>query len=126
MGIAIAIARGNDRRFTYCPVAALPMLKPQYLPGEFDTEEQALDAARSDSTIPHGSTFVVVGYFTPRLTKTEQRLTMLLSPEDYAKIGRGGPWAAEVTDLTTGQRWKARGAACSAPGCFCDAIVRPL
>jgi hypothetical protein len=63
--------------------------------------------------------------FTPRI-KGGERLKMFISNQDFAKIGRGMPWAAEVTDIDTGKRFKARGASCGSPGCFCDAVVRPL
>lgn len=60
-------------------------------------------------------------YFTPR-TKTE-RLKLVLSEADRAKIGRGRPWQAEVTDLQTGKRYHVEGAACGGDSCFCDATA---
>lgn len=64
--------------------------------------------------------------FTPRQQGSTHRLTLRLSDEDYAKIGRGAPWEAIVTDLDTGIQYRAKGAPCSMPRCFCDAIARRL
>jgi hypothetical protein len=62
--------------------------------------------------------------FTPRLSsEDDERLQMRLSDEDGAKIRRGERWQATVTDLNTGIRYKVRGAACSLPHCFCDAVI---
>jgi hypothetical protein len=38
-------------------------------------------------------------------------------------IPRGEEWERVVTDKITGRHWLVAGAACSAPGCFCDAII---
>lgn len=64
-------------------------------------------------------------FFTPRKAhNSDERLKMHLSPEDAAKIGRGRPWSAEVTDLDTKRRYSVKGAACGADAtCFCDAVV---
>lgn len=63
--------------------------------------------------------------FTPRLVNTDERLRMTLTAEDMAKVGRGKPWQALVTDQETGKRWHAKGASCGAV-CFCDAIVEEV
>jgi hypothetical protein len=64
--------------------------------------------------------------FTPRKgTTTDERHSMKLSPEDWAKIGKGRPWTAVVTDMTTGQRYVANGVDCGAD-CFCDAVAIPI
>jgi hypothetical protein len=47
---------------------------------------------------------------------------MTLSDDDWAKVRRGR-WRATITDTSTGLRYKVRGAACSIPNCFCDAVV---
>jgi len=60
--------------------------------------------------------------FTPH-TPNGVRLKMQLSENDWRKIKRGGRWSATVTDLLTGKRYKARGASCALPSCFCDAIA---
>jgi hypothetical protein len=63
--------------------------------------------------------------FTPRKgTTTDERHSMKLSPEDWAKIGKGRPWTAVVTDMTTGQRYVANGVDCGADF-FCDAVAIP-
>lgn len=59
--------------------------------------------------------------FTPRHGQTRLRLN--LSDDDMAKIGRGGPWSATVTDTNTGRVYDVKGAACDLPRCFCDAVV---
>jgi len=60
--------------------------------------------------------------FTPR-TKGGERLTMYLSNEDIAKIGRGRRWSATITNLEDNLNYKVKGAACNLPHCFCDAVV---
>lgn len=60
--------------------------------------------------------------FTP-LTQSGDRLRLKLSDGDFAKIRRGGPWTATVTDLPTGTVYDVRGAACDLGSCFCDAVV---
>ena len=60
--------------------------------------------------------------FTPRMPDG-QRAEMLLNAEDGAKMKRGRPWHAVVTDQLTGKRWEVAGAARGLPGCFCDAVV---
>lgn len=64
--------------------------------------------------------------FTPRLSGTDQRLSMTLSDPDYKKIRRGRRWSATVTDVRTGKKYRARGASCGSPSCFCDAIVKEV
>jgi len=62
--------------------------------------------------------------FTPRVSSTsEERLRLSINEQDLAKVKRGQPWKADVTDQLTGNRYRVRGAACDAPGCRCDAIV---
>lgn len=53
--VTIVIMKGCDGRYTYCPRPAIPILKPQYQPGEFDTAELALAAIIRDETIPSGA-----------------------------------------------------------------------
>jgi hypothetical protein len=63
--------------------------------------------------------------FTPRIGRdyNSERIEMRLSDEDIRKIERGHAWTAIVTDLETNQTWKVKGAACSAPNCYCDAVI---
>jgi hypothetical protein len=61
---------------------------------------------------------------TPRINaESNDRLTMSISDEDRAKICRGKPWQADVTDQNTGRRYHIRGAACGLPRCMCDAVI---
>jgi hypothetical protein len=60
--------------------------------------------------------------FTPRLQPSNVRLKLYLSSEDMAKVRRGR-WSATVTDLITGKVYKAKGAPCDLPRCYCDAIA---
>jgi len=64
--------------------------------------------------------------FTPRQWDSDERLRLQLNDEDEAKTRRRGIWRATVTDQATGKRYQARGAACSLPHCYCDAIVTEL
>jgi hypothetical protein len=62
--------------------------------------------------------------FTPRISaRSDERLNIAVSDEDYSKMKRGGPWRAEITDLNTGKRYLVRGAACGCRGCRCDAVI---
>ena len=62
--------------------------------------------------------------FTPRLSyATENRAHMELNLADIAKIKRGVRWSATVTDQKTGERYRAKGASCGLPRCFCDAVI---
>lgn len=62
--------------------------------------------------------------FTPRLASTDTaRAQMELNDSDYAKIGRGCEWQADITDQKTGKRYRVRGADCGAGRCFCDAVI---
>ena len=62
--------------------------------------------------------------FTPRYPASQERLHMALNEADFAKIGRGRPWQAFVTDQNTGKRYQVIGAECEAgPHCFCDAVI---
>lgn len=65
--------------------------------------------------------------FTPRMKVDNKwvRMNMSLDDVDILKIGRGH-WTAIVTDLLTGKSYRAKGTACSLPGCYCDAIVTIL
>jgi len=60
--------------------------------------------------------------FTPRDDRTGTRPQMQVSNEDRAKIVRG-PWEDTFTDLNTGRRYRVKGAACSIPACYCDAVI---
>jgi hypothetical protein len=60
--------------------------------------------------------------FTPRLADGI-RVKMRLNAKDMAKILRGIPWRAEVTDQSTGKSYRVRGAACPIPRCMCDAVI---
>ena len=51
------------------------------------------------------------------------RLELWVSAEDAAKVERGHPWSATVTDIPSGERYLLKGATCESPNCFCDAIV---
>jgi hypothetical protein len=64
--------------------------------------------------------------FTPVLKKTGKRIRMMLSIEDDKKIGRGGPWTAEVTDLNTGYRYRAWEKSCGIASCMCDAYAERI
>lgn len=55
--LLIVICKGADGRYSYMPARYVPILRPEYDTGEFDTEQQALDAARADCTIPRPATF---------------------------------------------------------------------
>jgi hypothetical protein len=60
---------------------------------------------------------------TPRLSEASaERLQMMLSAGDRDKVSRG-EWEEVLTDLQSGRRYKVRGAACSLPGCMCDAVI---
>ena len=63
--------------------------------------------------------------FTPRISMDSSvRQPMQLSEADHAKISRGKPWQAFVTDQNTGKRYQVIGAECEAgPHCFCDAVI---
>ena len=62
--------------------------------------------------------------FTPRMnSKSAERAHMELDELDLAKIQRGRPWKADITDRLTGKKYRVRGAACGSPGCRCDAII---
>lgn len=61
--------------------------------------------------------------FTPRLSDSSERMELQLSDEDHAKVLRGKPWEAPVTDLITGRTFLVRGACCGLPECFCDAVI---
>jgi hypothetical protein len=64
--------------------------------------------------------------FTPRKSATsDERYSLKLSVEDWAKTGRSARWHALVTDLNTGKQYMATGADCGAD-CFCDAIATPV
>ena len=60
--------------------------------------------------------------FTPRSLDGEKRFAWHISDEDLAKTRRGR-WTAIITNLEDGKRYKVRGAACSLPRCYCDAVV---
>jgi len=60
--------------------------------------------------------------FTPRDDSAETRPQMQISSEDRAKIYRG-PWEETFTDLTTGRRYRVKGAPCTIAGCHCDAVI---
>ena len=61
--------------------------------------------------------------FTPRISEqSQERKYMILSDVDYTKIRRGS-WSATVTDVNTGISYKVRGAPCSLPNCYCDAVI---
>ena len=68
------------------------------------------------------------GLFTPRMIVDGKwvRLKMQLSETDIKKIRSGGRWQTTVTDTLTGKRYKARGASCGLPNCYCDAIVKEV
>lgn len=51
------------------------------------------------------------------------RQDFLISPADSLKLTRGLGYKGEVTDLTSGRRFKVYGTACPAPKCYCDATV---
>ena len=60
---------------------------------------------------------------TPRSQDNSERYSWQVSGEDLAKIARGRPWTAIITNLTDRRRYKVRGASCGLPRCFCDAVV---
>ena len=51
------------------------------------------------------------------------RVRLRLSSKDMAKIGRGGPWEATITDLATKRAFLVRDAACSLGSCRCAAEI---
>lgn len=60
--------------------------------------------------------------FTPRQADGT-RLQLRLDAKDYAKIKREVAWSAIVYDHDSGHTFRVRGAECSLPNCFCDAIA---
>jgi hypothetical protein len=63
--------------------------------------------------------------FTPRTLKG-RRLSMHISAADAAKMKSGRRWTAVIRNLDNGQDYRAMGAECGLPTCFCDAVVVPL
>ena len=59
--------------------------------------------------------------FTPKFG--DERLTLYISNNDKARIGRGSPWKAIIKDVDTGDKYACKGMACSIPTCFCDAMA---
>jgi hypothetical protein len=58
--------------------------------------------------------------FTPRSKKIGERIAMQIKKVD---IPRGVVKKFYVEELVTGKVYKCRSAACSLPGCICDAII---
>ncbi len=56
--MTIAIFRGIDQRWSYCPIDAVDLLRGDC--GEFDTSDEATLAAVADESIPLGAIFEVV------------------------------------------------------------------
>ena len=54
---------------------------------------------------------------------SNERAALRLSPEDYAKIGQGHEWQADLIDLATLRSYTVCGCPCTVPGCFCDAVI---
>ena len=50
-------------------------------------------------------------------------VSLSLSYDDIAKIRRGSPWRATVTDLRTGRKFVVKDADCGAGSCRCAARV---
>ncbi|SRR6266540_1483483 len=67
--------------------------------------------------------------WTPRKYHSDSdRYSLRISPEDYIRLknaGRRGRWI-RVRDIRTAKRYRARTAACSIPGCHCDAVAEEL
>lgn len=61
--------------------------------------------------------------FTPRRKDTGVRMTLDI---EECEIPRGSRWTRVVVEKVSGKRWRARGASCGCPGCYCDAIVEEL
>jgi hypothetical protein len=54
------------------------------------------------------------------------RLTLHVSSEDEALIGRGKGWSAIVEEnsgIGRGRKWRVKAASCGMENCFCDAIA---
>lgn len=54
------------------------------------------------------------------------RLTLHVSDEDEAKVGRGKGWSAEVEEnsgIGIGRKWLIKAASCGLDNCYCDAIA---
>jgi hypothetical protein len=65
----------------------------------------------------------------PRLRWNNERLHLVISDEDDAKLrqqGRGPGYKCQVTDLITGRRFRVFGAHCGLPECWCDVSVAPM
>jgi hypothetical protein len=65
---------------------------------------------------------------TPRVKINNRwyRLTLHVSAEDEALIGRGKGWSAVVEEnsgIGIGRKWKIKAASCGMENCFCDAIA---
>lgn len=64
---------------------------------------------------------------TPRKAFTQpgsnDREHFYISTIDAAKIRRMEKWEADVTDLDTGAIYTLKGAPCTIPTCYCDAVV---
>jgi hypothetical protein len=65
--------------------------------------------------------------FTPKIAgNLSERWALRISPEDAAKMPRGEPWSAIVTDLQSGQQFSAQSAPCGIPTCYCDAVAEQV
>ena len=53
----------------------------------------------------------------------EERLEILLRPEDLNKTGCRRGWQAVVTDLNTGKKYFTRARSCCTPAGYCDAVA---
>jgi hypothetical protein len=62
-------------------------------------------------------------YFVTPRDLGDNRMRLEVSESDYGKLVRGRIWAAEMTEIPTGRRYKLYPAACGQPNCFCDAIA---
>ena len=55
--MTITIFQGIDRRWSYCPIDAVGLLRGDF--GEFDTAAEATLAAVADESVPLGALFEV-------------------------------------------------------------------
>jgi hypothetical protein len=62
-------------------------------------------------------------YFVTPRDLADNRMRLEVSENDYGKLVRGRVWAAEMTDIPTGRKYRLYPADCGQANCFCDAIA---
>jgi hypothetical protein len=82
---------------------------------ENDKKESAMTETNETTTI------------TPRKSiTTSERYKLTVNVDDVLKMSRGESRSAVMTDIPSGQKYTVRGAPCSIPTCFCDAVATPI